>query len=261
MASQDITLADPVAEEKSKSIYDTCWYCRKVVGKAKVKRCANCRMVWYCSKDCQRKAWPTHKPRCMTGSNLWEQLANDPDGDDKAALHKDLTRWVATWRDVISTYAIHALDIANHGRQRINTHTILIELESRRNRSTRADMFRIVKASLLSQQEFTDWINSADILPEDLARVRENRGADTVQIALTCDGQALRFLWFQLRDNGESCERDKREFSAFMAKAWPMLLEAVINSGDPDMEMSEALAALTDEQNAMIMDMMAEHML
>ncbi|KAG1863626.1 hypothetical protein DFJ58DRAFT_774202 [Suillus subalutaceus] len=27
-------------------------------------KCAKCKSVWYCSKECQRKNWPTHKPRC-----------------------------------------------------------------------------------------------------------------------------------------------------------------------------------------------------
>lgn len=27
----------------------------------KLKRCSGCEMVLYCSKECQRKAWPAHK--------------------------------------------------------------------------------------------------------------------------------------------------------------------------------------------------------
>jgi len=29
-------------------------------------RCSRCRVVSYCSKDCQRKAWPIHKNDCNT---------------------------------------------------------------------------------------------------------------------------------------------------------------------------------------------------
>ena len=32
--------------------------------KVKLERCAKCRMVWYCGKECQQQNWPYHKPNC-----------------------------------------------------------------------------------------------------------------------------------------------------------------------------------------------------
>src|SRR5690606_20712992 len=29
------------------------------------QRCMGCRVVYYCSRACQRRAWPEHKPSCM----------------------------------------------------------------------------------------------------------------------------------------------------------------------------------------------------
>ena len=34
----------------------------------KLRRCARCRTVSYCSVDCQRQHWPEHKQRCK---QLW----------------------------------------------------------------------------------------------------------------------------------------------------------------------------------------------
>jgi len=31
----------------------------------KLSRCARCHLALYCSVDCQRAAWPTHKPVCL----------------------------------------------------------------------------------------------------------------------------------------------------------------------------------------------------
>lgn len=39
-----------------------CTQCRMSLEKP--SKCAKCKSVWYCSKECQRKHGPTHKPRC-----------------------------------------------------------------------------------------------------------------------------------------------------------------------------------------------------
>ncbi|KAI0350224.1 hypothetical protein OH77DRAFT_1413503 [Trametes cingulata] len=38
-----------------------CHHCRNVKSEQALKRCAACRVVMYCSKECQKKAWPEHK--------------------------------------------------------------------------------------------------------------------------------------------------------------------------------------------------------
>ena len=33
-------------------------------GKYAKKRCGNCQLQYYCSKECQRVHWKTHEPKC-----------------------------------------------------------------------------------------------------------------------------------------------------------------------------------------------------
>ncbi|KAM5532579.1 hypothetical protein V8D89_013785 [Ganoderma adspersum] len=43
-----------------------CYWCRKRgSGSEKLKKCAKCNVVLYCSRECQAASWPTHKPKCF----------------------------------------------------------------------------------------------------------------------------------------------------------------------------------------------------
>ncbi|KAG1719280.1 hypothetical protein EDB19DRAFT_1786098 [Suillus lakei] len=39
-----------------------CTQCQKTLDK--LLKCSKCKGVWYCSKECQKKHWPAHKPAC-----------------------------------------------------------------------------------------------------------------------------------------------------------------------------------------------------
>ena len=41
-----------------------CAACEKSGGDIKFKMCSACKKVWYCSKECQRSDWKTHKVKC-----------------------------------------------------------------------------------------------------------------------------------------------------------------------------------------------------
>ena len=41
-----------------------CGCCNQVEGDVIFKRCNGCKRVFYCSKECQRKHWKSHKVRC-----------------------------------------------------------------------------------------------------------------------------------------------------------------------------------------------------
>ena len=49
----------------------------------KVQKCGKCRMVNYCSQDCQEKDWPEHKPLCK----MMCTAAEVGDGEPVAASH------------------------------------------------------------------------------------------------------------------------------------------------------------------------------
>ncbi len=52
-----------VSTAKEKSAERTCNKCGlQGVG---LQRCARCKKVWYCGRECQREDWKTHKGKCV----------------------------------------------------------------------------------------------------------------------------------------------------------------------------------------------------
>ena len=51
-----------LTSQKAMQNLQMCEHCHKVQRKMKI--CATCKHAWYCSADCQKAAWPAHKPRC-----------------------------------------------------------------------------------------------------------------------------------------------------------------------------------------------------
>ena len=54
------------ATVESRQQSPVCSYCAKEIPLDDVKKCAVCRLVFYCSKTCQKSHWKTHKRICST---------------------------------------------------------------------------------------------------------------------------------------------------------------------------------------------------
>ncbi len=60
---QAAALTESAAIVAVAATHQPCGWCgRMAVHRAKF--CGQCRLVWYCNEDCQRKAWREHKPHC-----------------------------------------------------------------------------------------------------------------------------------------------------------------------------------------------------
>ena len=49
-------------DEENQHLRVPCIKCNK---NSTTKRCANCKSVYYCSRDCQKKDWSSHKRQCL----------------------------------------------------------------------------------------------------------------------------------------------------------------------------------------------------
>ncbi|KZS94840.1 hypothetical protein SISNIDRAFT_33316 [Sistotremastrum niveocremeum HHB9708] len=67
MPTEPLSLADLHSLSKDKAC--------NVCGRKALKHCAVCELVVYCSKDCQKQAWPSHKTQCRAlSSSVWTAI-------------------------------------------------------------------------------------------------------------------------------------------------------------------------------------------
>ena len=66
--------------------------------------CTQCKQVWYCSADCQRKAWRTHKPQCLR----WKEGKTQSSASLAPGKHKLINKAL---RNVMRVRATHSIAI------------------------------------------------------------------------------------------------------------------------------------------------------
>ncbi|RDB25157.1 hypothetical protein Hypma_007660 [Hypsizygus marmoreus] len=207
---------------------ERCSYCNKLAGRQNLQTCSRCRMVRYCSKECQKKSWATHKKQCS--STLLESLAKDP---DSAAFNARLSKWINYWRMALHNYSVCALDMAHHPEDRLETHVFSIWIEPRIGGSSPSQLFRFSHGKVMARAEVVQFLKDVETDPETI-RDWENdkRGNDTVQIMVVADPM-VRFLWFSMYDAAERRKKHDDDIVAtLLAESWQDAMKELIESGD-----------------------------
>ncbi|KAH9935656.1 uncharacterized protein B0H18DRAFT_419799 [Fomitopsis serialis] len=144
-----------------------CSYCLKKVGKANLKSCSRCRFVKYCSRQCQKSAWPTHKAACSTGESLKHKL-DQPGNRESKKLNDDFTKWLNYYRNLICTVAKSAFNLANSPPNKLATHCMYLVVERQPDAGAIPFYFRMVSGQIISRQEMVDTFNTMDLTEEQV---------------------------------------------------------------------------------------------
>ncbi|KAF9643618.1 hypothetical protein BDM02DRAFT_3123174, partial [Thelephora ganbajun] len=106
-----------------------CANCHKELEKKDLKRCGQCGIVLYCSRECQKEAWKTgHKRTCQ--SHVINKNTMDPGTMENPRREKLLSNWLNIWRGLFEGFTMRALDLANHkGEERTKTHCFVMTIQ------------------------------------------------------------------------------------------------------------------------------------
>ncbi|KZV94335.1 hypothetical protein EXIGLDRAFT_835036 [Exidia glandulosa HHB12029] len=136
-----------------------CYYCNTTIPAGEVKRCGRCRLVTYCSKNCQTISWKaSHKANCRPHPSLL--LPNGGVRSDKPAKGTDerlqldidmaLSSWLAKWRTVFQINTTLALDFAHNPPDYGVTHCLYLIVEPLEEDLAKCKKYRLVEASIAS---------------------------------------------------------------------------------------------------------------
>lgn len=221
-------LTSPI--ERDSDLADRCNYCSKKVGKANLKKCAQCRMVRYCSRVCQKAAWKTHRACCANGAKAHQIMAGD---DNIRELNANLNHWLSYWQKTVHTYALIALNLSNSRPDKLATHCFAIEIEYKPHTPRRAQCFQLNWGDVLTRAEIVEHLRQQRCQEEDIQSwLRDQRGDRTVQIAIFLKGGTCRFQWFCILE--ELWERERRinkEGAQFLAENWVDPLANAFDTG------------------------------
>ncbi|TFK60506.1 hypothetical protein BDN72DRAFT_805649 [Pluteus cervinus] len=106
------------------SDFNQCHSCDKSKTQgATLFRCAGCLFGLYCSKECQKKAWPEHKSRCKLNQKTRKLALDNYDS-------KLLSSFMDKHRVTLTAAALSALDIRNRPES-AKSHGLLVLVRQR----------------------------------------------------------------------------------------------------------------------------------
>ncbi|KAA1474075.1 hypothetical protein DENSPDRAFT_312028 [Dentipellis sp. KUC8613] len=84
--------------------------------------CSGCHRIYYCSKECQKLDWPTHRDPCKMARKVREEIkamsALAPSGPNAGPTARDvddaMKSWIQIFRSALVWAHSHALNLYNH---------------------------------------------------------------------------------------------------------------------------------------------------
>ncbi|KAF9456986.1 hypothetical protein BDZ94DRAFT_1203510 [Collybia nuda] len=213
-----------------------CFFCTKTLTKNQVKRCSQCLLVTYCSKECQKSSWKaSHKWNCQKASYTGSgKMPSKPEKFSpewmELEVEKSLSRWIYAWRVYFQGCAQRCLDLANHPPERVMTHCMQLVVQPRNSNGDPAKQYSIIKTDVVSVSHIRERFPKLKVVidPTDFSRLRF---MIIMQNALD-HVMTVRLVQWNDFNIGEWRKIDKK-VGADLAEGWGGRLRVAVETRDP----------------------------
>lgn len=83
--------------------------------------CARPRSARYCSRECQRRDWQTHRVLCHAMADTRRRMAHHPASYGFTHAADVVNRWMKIWNNPVILNGLVGLDLAEHP-EHLDTH-------------------------------------------------------------------------------------------------------------------------------------------
>ncbi|KIY44180.1 hypothetical protein FISHEDRAFT_78092 [Fistulina hepatica ATCC 64428] len=150
----------------------------------KFRLCGGCMTTQYCSPDCQRAHWSSHKSICQHTSAIVKSVAGQP-AQGAENIAKALRKFTSTYCSLLSWSGFQALQLKRMPSN-IRSRALLIEIVPRHHPDPHC-RFAIKSAEVVSRSYIADPLVNDDIRRRE-DRCRRAGGLGTCVVLIQCEG-------------------------------------------------------------------------
>ncbi|KAK6980801.1 hypothetical protein R3P38DRAFT_3117104 [Favolaschia claudopus] len=135
---------------------DYCFRCAR--SDINLQACAQCRLVRYCSRACQKLDWPEHRQSCRSRVSVLKDVPDPTQRKDWDLFN----RWLDHWSRGLFAWGVFASNVANQQPDYLATHCFLVRTKKCIDCSRRSSKgaFELVSSDMYADHEVAGVLTS-----------------------------------------------------------------------------------------------------